>query len=592
MSLAASHHRRQEEDDVAAEDTHTDMVVVAAPHPDLAAVDPAQLIIDQTQELVALRVMNARLTAEKEEAEQMAQRFCDKNTKLTGLLKESLQANSAHQAAQQEMYGTVDGLVKVADSLGNAVGQHIRPVDARAVLNASATPPLDSDYCHRKFILGYANSTHPGLYMLITFLTAMLLAIKPEYAGSLLFYKTIAPMVAAVIYFAVPSWLWPFACIAVLLTKIRTGSRWATDALGSILPGAPKYTELLNWMKKYVAHKKSKASLIRTQEDVLFQFDNWGRYVTKTARAGFVYCQNAALCTVSEAYIFGDSYLQLRVLLAPVHWAVKLADLAVDFYKVGLDLTVLRTEAVEYVRAQFQFIQKCAPLVRGGVAVAAPMRLEVTSDLKFTCRSCGIESVLPSEGNLGKKLNVCPCCQAPRPTRSAFEKLKVVVTIYRQKLAARRVASGQPKLQSITVPHAVDTSRSPNAVPRAQHAMGSGSPATGWSSPKSQDIDRGTTRQTLPAQHFAPNRAGNINEIRRMYVPSTIISFPSPTVCAVRTDFSQWARWWALLLLSLEPRSCGSGFLWAVISALFARNRSSRIGSYLSWALATRRWLC
>jgi hypothetical protein len=377
-------------------------------------------------------------------------------------------------------------------NLGDA--QHIRHVDARAVLDAAATPPLDSDYCHRNFIFSYSNSTHPGLYMLITFLTAMLLAIKPEYAGSLLFYKTIAPMVAAVIYFAVQSWLWPLACIAVLLTKIRTGSRWATDALGSILPGALKYTELLNWMKKYVAHTKFKASLILTQEDVLFQFGNWGRYVTKTSRAGFEYCQNAAVCTVSEAYIFGDSYLQLRVLLAPVHWAVKMADLAVDFYKVGLDLTVLRTEAVEYVRAQFQFIQKCAPLVRGGVAVAAPMRLEVISDLKFTC----------------------PSCEAPRPTRSAFEKLKVVVTIYRQKLAARRIASGQPKLQSIRLPHAVDTSRSPNAVPRAQHTMGSGSPATGSSSPKSQDIDRGTTRQTLPAQHFAPNRAGNINEIRRM----------------------------------------------------------------------------
>ncbi len=71
VSLAASHQRRQEEDDVAAEDTQTDMVVVAAPHPDLAAVDPAQLIIDQTQELTALRVTNASPAAEKEEATQL-----------------------------------------------------------------------------------------------------------------------------------------------------------------------------------------------------------------------------------------------------------------------------------------------------------------------------------------------------------------------------------------------------------------------------------------------------------------------------------------------------------------------------------------
>ena len=516
--MSAWHIGRCEDDDAAGQNTDPDMAVVAEPHPDLRLFDPAQLIIDQTQELVALRAMNVRLAAEREEAERLAQQFCDNAAKLTDLLKMEREANSAHQGAQREMFGTVDGLVKVADSLGTAVGQQIRNVDARVVLDAPATAPLDSDYCHRKFILGYSNSTHPGLFVLITFLTAMLLAIKPEFAESLVFYKTIAPIVAAVIYVAVPSWLWSFACIAVFLTKIRTGSRWATDALGSILPGAPKYTALLNWMKKFVAATKFKARLIRTQADLLFQFDNWGRYVTKTARAGFVYSQNAAVCTVSEAYIFANSYLQLQVFLAPVHWVVKLADLAVDFYKVGLDLTILRSEAVDYVRSQLQFIQKCAPPVREGVAVVVPMRLEVISDLKFTCRSCESESVLPAEGNLGKKLNVCPFCEAPRPTRAGFQKLRVVLTSYRQKLASRRIASGRPKLQSITVPHADDISRKRkrNAVPRACQPMGSSSPATDSLPPQSQDCDRGTTRQTLPALPFAPNRAGNINEIRRM----------------------------------------------------------------------------
>ena len=67
-------------------------------------------------------------------------------------------------------------------------------------------------------------------------------------------------------------------------------------------------------MKQYVLHTKLRAKVIASQEDLLFQFDNWGIYVTKTARAGFVYCQNAAVCTVSEAFIFADSYLQLQIL--------------------------------------------------------------------------------------------------------------------------------------------------------------------------------------------------------------------------------------------------------------------------------------
>ncbi len=64
---SASHSSRSEEDDAGPQDTHTHMVLVAAPHPDLALVDPAQLIIDQTQELTALRVTNAQPKAKARE---------------------------------------------------------------------------------------------------------------------------------------------------------------------------------------------------------------------------------------------------------------------------------------------------------------------------------------------------------------------------------------------------------------------------------------------------------------------------------------------------------------------------------------------
>ena len=214
-----------------------------------------------------------KVVAEKAQIEQLAQSYYARSGELAAHLEKERQDRALDQLPLREAIGTVEGQVKLANALGKAAGEHFLNTDARAILDPGPTVPLDVAYSHRIFTLGYANLQHPGLYVFITLLTAMLLTIKPEYAETLLLYRTLATAVACVISFAIPSWLWPFACITVFLVKMKTGSRWATDAVGAILPGAPKYTAILNWMKQYVLHTKFRAKVIASQEDLLFQFD-------------------------------------------------------------------------------------------------------------------------------------------------------------------------------------------------------------------------------------------------------------------------------------------------------------------------------
>ena len=434
-----------------------------------------------------------------------------------------LEAERVARAAQVAEAATLEGQLKTAAALARTAGERFCQTDASRI-RRSVVAPLDAEYTHSGFLDGFKSTDFPGLFVFVTFLSTFVLTIRPEVVNTISFYNALATSVAAVISLAIPNWFWTFACVAVFLVKIRTGSRWGTDAVAAILPGSPRYTTLVRWMGSFARTAKVDMAIIRTKEDLLFQYDNWGRYVIRTARAGFAYSQSPAVITVVEAFIFQGSFLQTDVLLAPGNWEIKLATLAVTgasaFYLIGLDLSAVTQEGKDYAHSQFCFVQQAEPLVRGSETVARPLRRPASSGpLTYSCPLCEMRSELPAVGTLPKAQNICPGCDAARPSRSAFQKLQLVFTEWRKKKEDTSTVQADVRFRSFSVPHVgYATAESPPSV----HA----SPATrpralrprGPHRVDTQDQSDGTSRWTLPALPLPPSRSANIQFIRERWV--------------------------------------------------------------------------
>ncbi len=442
---------------------------------------------------------------------------------LVDLLAQETQKNTKLISEHNDLLHTPVGQLKLAEHLGvvaardmKAQMQHERTENSHEPLN-----PESAGMDHKNFV-EQMQGTHDdaqgrrGFFLLVAFITTIFLTAKPDLVNTTQLYKGLALCVAACASVMDTTWYWPYAFACAAIVKWITCSAYCTDLIGSVMPGGPSYDVLVRFMNRFVKSAKWIGMTLRYRGDALIEYDNWGQYVTRTARAGFQYCQKPAVFTVMEAFIFKNSFLQHNPLLAPLRWPVKLKDLAVNFYQVHLNRGLLEESAKEYVSDELRYVNSQPAVVRVAKPKIERLKMEKVmisvgisvddaakvTGVAFKCLGCDFESLMPLKGSTGS----CQRCKQRRPTRKTLRRSVVTPTQYRIRAAAPQIDAGASVLlvDAAVQAGSDDYAESVQSVAAEQIFHG----------PSEQVETAEVVRVQCPSINVPPNTSANINLIR------------------------------------------------------------------------------